>query len=111
MMFNLPSALAAATSASIPPQADADVAVLAVDSLHVAEVLFDVPPQAATTKTATTDSPRWRVRPRILILTSPQKRPGAQAGRPGGHGNHALPGPTLQGHSSLVRLISVRPRL
>src|SRR5205814_4267482 len=79
MMFNFPSALAAATRASMPPQAVADVAVLAVDSLHEADVLLDVPPHAATMKVATTARPRRREKlPKFIPFDSlPESEPGA----------------------------------
>jgi len=64
----------------MPPQADAEVAVLTADSVQVADALFPALPQAAVTKIATTAKPRWRVRLRILILLPLKKRPGAQAG-------------------------------
>src|SRR5437868_7138863 len=73
MTFSLPSAFAAATRASIPPQAEADVAVLAV--LHVA-VPDDVLPQAVTTTKATTARPRWRVSLANFILGFPSKSGG-----------------------------------
>src|SRR5256714_3940464 len=79
MMFSLPSALAAATRASMPPQAVADIAVLAVDSLHDAEVLFDELPHAATMKVATTARPRRREKlPKFIRFDSlPESEPGA----------------------------------
>src|ERR1700674_4396521 len=58
MMLSLPSALAAAISASIPPQSVTDVAVFA---LQLEDVVV-VPPQAATMTNATTARPSRRIR-------------------------------------------------
>src|SRR6202051_48018 len=80
MTFSLPSALAAATSASIPPQSDADVAVLAVLQLAVPPPVEL--PQAATSKNATTARPSWRTGLLHFMLPSPfETRPGRP--RPG----------------------------
>src|SRR5690348_9594606 len=85
MTFSLPSALAAATNASIPPQAEADVAVLTVDSLQEAVPPPGDAPQAATKSHATAATPRWRVKLATFILSSPPNRPRLlpnQIGRP-----------------------------
>src|SRR6267378_6926546 len=100
MTFSLPSAFAAATRASIPPQAEADVAVLAVLQVAVPD---DVLPQAVTTTKATTARPRWRVRLANFMLGFPSKY-GPVAPQPDRHGNHGGSPATLQGHSSGVWL-------
>src|SRR5438093_12887112 len=108
MTLSSPSFLAAATNESMPPQSLADVAVLA---LQLAVPPPDVPPQAARTTSAATAVPRWRVKLPNLILSLPLYE---RAGRPTGGLEPANDGPspaTLQGQSSSVRLISVRPGL
>src|SRR2546422_9082274 len=107
MTFSLPSDFAAATRASIPPQAEGEVAVLAV--LHVA-VPDDVLPQAVTTTKATTARPRWRVSLANFILGFPSKY-GPVAPQPDRQANHDCSPPTLQGHISGLRVISVMPWL
>src|SRR6267378_2518565 len=107
MTFSLPSASAAATRASIPPQAEADVAVLAVLQVAVPD---DVLPQAVTTTKATTARPRWRVSLANFILGFPSKF-GPVAPQPDRQANHGCSPPMLQGHISGVQLISVRARL
>src|SRR5690348_2734537 len=104
MTFSLPSALAAVTSASMPPQAEAEVAVLALVQLAVP---VDVLPQAVATTKATTARPRWRVRLANFMLRSP---PNTARLLPNqiGTANHGASPPTLQGHNSGVRSISVR---
>src|SRR5213593_24888 len=108
MTLSSPSFLAAATNESMPPQSLADVAVLA---LQLAVPPPDVPPQAARTMSAATAVPRWRVKLPHLILSLPLQE---RAGRPTGGLEPANDGPspaTLQGQSTGVRLISVRPGL
>src|SRR2546423_10348353 len=95
----------------MPPHAVADVAVLAVDSPHEAELLLGELPQAATVKIATTARPRWRVSLPNFILRSPPRKPCRRACDQVDRRNHGSPPPTLQGQSSGVRLISVRGRL
>src|SRR5450759_1606447 len=68
MTFSAPSALAAATRPFIPPQSDAEVAVLAL--LHPAVLLGELP-QAATSKNATTARPSWRTGLLHFMLPSP----------------------------------------
>src|ERR1700694_2640539 len=68
MMLSLPSFLAAATSASRPPQSVTDVAVL---GLHVAVPLLVVPPHAPTTTNASTARPSRRGR---LLVWPPHAR-------------------------------------
>src|SRR5438067_216304 len=67
-----PSTLADAWRADMPPHAEADVAVVAVDSLQDADPPPDGLPQAATTKRATTARPRWREKlPNLMLRSSP----------------------------------------
>src|SRR4029077_5821117 len=107
MTFSLPSALAAATRASRPPQSVADVAVLAVDSLQEADPPPVVLPQAATTKNAITTSPSRRTGLLHFMLPSPF-RPGLAPGeRPICRGNIAPTLAALQGWRVPPRLISV----
>src|ERR1700674_2947894 len=111
MTFSLPSALAAATRASRPPQSVADVAVFAVDSLQEAEPPPVELPQAATSKNATTASPSWRTGLLHFMLPSPL-RPGLAPGeRPICRGNIAPTLAALQGRRVLPGLISVSRRL
>src|SRR5487761_811561 len=95
MMLSLPSALAAATSASIPPQSVSDVAVAA---LHQPEAL-DVPPHAATITNATTARPSRRVR-LLHFMFLPLYRTAAPGSRPICRGNIALDPAGLQGRIS-----------
>src|SRR2546422_10359538 len=104
MTFSLPSAFAAATRASIPPQAEADVAVLAVLQVAVPD---DVLPQAVTTTKATKARPRWRVSLAKFILGFPSKY-GPVAPQPDRQAKHYCNPPKLQGHSSGVTLSSDR---
>src|SRR5439155_897451 len=107
MMLSLPSAFAAVTSASRPPQSATDVAVL---GLQEAVPPPDVLPQAVTTTKAAMAMPRWRVRLANFMLWSP---PNTARLLPNqlGTANHGSTRPMLQGHTSGVRLISVRRRL
>ena len=81
MTLSLPSALAAATNASMPPHAVAELAVLAVDSLQDADPLLGELPHAATTRNATAARPRRRVKLPNFMLRSPPK-PGPVAPQP-----------------------------
>src|SRR2546423_14294839 len=104
MTFSLPSAFAAATRASSPPQAEADLAFLAV--LHVA-VPDDALPQAVTTTKATTARPRWRVSLANFILGFPSNY-GPVAPQPDRQANHSWMTPMLGRHISGEPLISVK---
>src|SRR6267378_8413187 len=74
MMLRWPSALAAATSASMPPHSVTDFADLAT---HDADPPPDVPPHAATTRNAIAATPTWRVKLANFMLRFPlQIRPG-----------------------------------
>ena len=82
MMLSLPSAFAAVTSASRPPQSATDVAVL---GLQEAVPPPDVLPQAVTTTKAAMAMPRWRVRLANFMLWFPSKY-GPVAPQPIRHG-------------------------
>src|SRR5437762_12774054 len=111
MTFSLPSALAAATSASMPPQSDAEAAVFALSAEQAPEVPPPLLPQAATTTIATTARPRPRIELPNFILRSPPDTAQARARRQFEQSNDGDAPPTLQGHRSGVPVISVRPRL
>src|SRR5450759_1522993 len=107
MTLSCPSALAAATRASMPPQAEAESAVLAVDSLQEADPPPDEPPQAATSTNAITARPSWRTGLLHFMLF-----PLVDTTRAPGRHRYAreilLPTrPTLQGRRRMPLLISV----
>src|SRR5690348_12821381 len=80
MTLSLPSAFAAAISASMPPQAEADAAVFALPELHAPVPPPPLLPHAATTNMATTARPRPRIELRTFILRSPPEKPGRGRG-------------------------------
>src|ERR1700682_4573971 len=85
MTLSLPSAFAAATRASMPPQSASEVAVAALQL----EADGVVPPQAATVTKATIKTPRWRNGLLLnFMLPSPCRQnqaaaPSPPAGSPG----------------------------
>src|SRR5437879_3160686 len=109
MTLSLPSALAAVTSASMPPQSAADFADLALQEL----VPPLVPPHAATTTRATTTRASRPNEVRNFMLPSPLNRcDGLAPGwRPICRGNIAPAPAMMQGRSRLHQLISVSRRL
>src|SRR3954467_13676325 len=98
MTFSLPSALAAATRASMPPQSDAEAAVFALSAEQGPEVPPPLLPQAATTTRATTARPRPRIELPNFILGSPSEKARARAQRQFEQSNDGDALPMLQGH-------------
>src|SRR6266513_4884652 len=99
MTFSLPSALAAATSASMPPQSDAEAAVFALSAEQAPEVPPPLLPQAATTTRATTARPRPRIDLPNYILGSPPDTARARAWRQFVQRNDAADLKTLPRHA------------
>src|SRR5947208_653595 len=93
----------------MPPQSAADLAVFA--ALQLAAPPPPVLPHAATTKTATTARARWRVKLPNFILRSPPNSARAGCATQLNRSNDGDSPPMLEGNSSAVPLISVRPRL
>src|SRR5579859_5808854 len=79
MTVSLPSALAAATRASMPPPPEADVCL---DQSTDPAVLEE--PHAATTSTVATAIPKRWIRCQFIPSTSPQVTSGCRKGAPGG---------------------------
>src|SRR5438477_10830412 len=93
----------------MPPQSAADLAGLA--ALQPAAPVLPLLPQAATAISATTARPRWRVKLPHFILRSPPNTARAGCATQLNRANDGYSPPMLQGHSSAVPLISVRPRI
>src|SRR5256885_13090064 len=93
----------------MPPQSAADLAVFA--ALQLALPLLPLLPQAATAISATTARPRWRVKLPNFILRSPLNTARAGCATQLNRSNDGYSLPMLQGHSSALSLISVRPWL
>src|SRR6266705_7043147 len=91
----------------MPPQSAADFAVFAPLQLAVPPPLL---PHAATTTSATTARPRWRVKLPNFILESPPNTARAGCATQFEQSNDGYSPPTMQGHRSAVRLISVSRR-
>src|SRR5579859_7455554 len=79
MTVSLPSALAAATRASMPPPPEADVCL---DQSTDPAVLEE--PHAATTSTVATAIPKRWIRCQFIPSTSPQVTIGCRKGAPAG---------------------------
>src|SRR2546429_7186469 len=93
----------------MPPQSAADLAVFA--ALQLAAPPPPVLPHAATTKTATTARPRWRVKLPNFILRSPPNSARAGCATQLNRSNDGNSRPMLQEHSPAVPLFSVSRRI
>src|SRR5712692_10034366 len=99
MTVSLPSALAAATRASMPPPPEADVCF----DQSVAPAV-DVEPHAATTSTVATAIPKRWNRCQFIDFNSPQLRGGCRKGSPRGAGLYcASPGCGARKHGGAPR--------